>query len=410
VAYRAGTMPAGSAPPTVVVMSAFGAVGRAIRHHPYGPRTADLAVAAVACAAMVFTTPPDRMSVAAALTALASCGPLLGRRSRPFAVLAMTMIGAAIYSGLTVTHGFALAAPMVALYTAAEATGRRRALTIGWLTVLVFAGIHAVLRAGPAVDWQNLAVIALGGLAVVAGDAARSRRAYVAQVEERARRAEYDREQEARRRVTEERLRIARELHDVVGHQLALINVQAGVAAHVLVDRPDQARQALAHIRQASRAGLAELRDTIGLLREPGEPAAPTEPTVGLSGLDDLVASFARSGMRIERDVDGTACALPPIADLTAYRIVQESLTNVRKHADGAATRLRLSYGPTGLRILVENDDPGAPAATGATGGLGIAGMRERVAAVGGSLDAGPRPGGGFRVSAVLPLPGGRRS
>jgi signal transduction histidine kinase len=391
-------------------MSAFGVAGRAIRRHPYWPRAADLTVAAVACAAMLFTTPPDRMSLAAALTALASCGVLLWRRRRPFAVLAVTMIGAAIYSALTVTHGFALAAPMVALYTAAETTGRRRALTIGWLTVLVFAVMHAVLRAGPAVDWQNLAVIALGGLAVVAGDAARSRRAYIAQVEERARRAEHDREQEARRRVTEERLRIARELHDVVGHHLALINVQAGVAAHVLDDRPDQARQALAHIRQASRAGLAELRDTIGLLREPGEPKAPTEPTVGLSGLDELIASFARSGMRIERDIEGSACTLPPVVDLTAYRVVQESLTNVRKHADGSAARLRLSYVPSGLRILVEDDGPGGPCGTDGTGGHGIAGMRERVAAVGGSLEAGPRPGGGFRVSAVLPLPGaGRR-
>lgn len=397
-------------------MSAFGVVGRAIRRHPYGPRAADLTVAAVACAAMLFTTPPDRMSVAAALTALASCGVLLWRRRRPFAVLAVTMIGAAIYSALTVTHGFALAAPMVALYTAAETTGRRRALTIGWLTVLVFAVMHALLRAGPAVDWQNLAVIALGGLAVVAGDAARSRRAYIAQVEERARRAEHDREQEARRRVTEERLRIARELHDVVGHHLALINVQAGVAAHVLADRPDQARQALAHIRQASRAGLAELRDTIGLLREPGDPAAPTEPTVGLSGLDELIASFARSGLRIERDIEVSARTLPPVADLTAYRVVQESLTNVRKHAGGAAARLRLSYDPSGLRILVEDDGPcrtheiDATGASGASGGHGIAGMRERVAAVGGSLEAGPRPGGGFRVSAVLPLPGaGRR-
>jgi signal transduction histidine kinase len=402
-------------------MSAFGAVGRAIRRHPYGPRAADLTVAALACAAMLFTTPPDRMSGAAALTSLASCGALWWRRRRPFTVLAVTMVGAAIYSGLTVTHGFALAAPMVALYTAAETTGRRRALTIGWLTVLVFAVIHAVLRAGPAVDWQNLAVIALGGLAVVGGDAARSRRAYIAQVEERARRAEHDREQEARRRVTEERLRIARELHDVVGHHLALINVQAGVAAHVLADRPDQARQALAHIRQASRAGLGELRDTIGLLREPGDPAAPTEPTVGLSGLDELVASFARSGMRIRRDVEGPARTLPPIADLTAYRVVQESLTNVRKHAGGAAARLRLSYAPSGLRILVEDDGPGGPDGTGGAGrndgpgrndgagGHGIAGMRERVAAVGGSLEAGPRPGGGFRVSAVLPLPGGER-
>ena len=398
-------------------MSAFGAargaIRRAIRHHPYA---ADVAVVIAAYAAMLITTPPERLHTASALTGLATCGALLWRRRRPFAVLAATVTGAAAYAMLTETHGFALAAPMVALYTAAETTGRRKALTFGWLAVLIFAAIHAVMRPLPAFDWQNLALIALGGLAVAAGDAARSRRAYVAQIEERARRAEQDREQEARRRVIEERLRIARDLHDVVGHHLALINVQAGVAAHVLPDRPDQAVQALTHIRQASRAGLDELRDTIGLLREPGEPAAPIEPTVGLAGLDELVASFARSGLRVDRDVEGAVRTLPPIADLTAYRVVQESLTNVRKHADGAAARLRLSYDPARLRILVEDDGPGGgPDGNGHNsnghggGGHGIAGMRERVAAVGGSLEAGPRPGGGFRVSAVLPLPGGGR-
>src|SRR5262249_40664135 len=185
-------------------------------------------------------------------------------------------------------------------------------------------------------------------------------RAYLAEVEERARRAEHDREQQTRRRVTEERLRIARDLHDALGHHLALINVQAGVTAYVLDDQPTQVTQALANIRQASRCALEELRDTIGLLREPGEQAAPTEPTIGLAGLDDLVASFRGSGLRVEHDVRGTVRRLAPAADVTAYRVIQESLTNVCKHAAGTRARLCLEYQPTRLRITEDNERPAA--------------------------------------------------
>ena len=250
---------------------------------------------------------------------------------------------------------------------------------------------------------ENLALAALGGLAVAAGDASRNRRAYLAEVEERARRAESERDREASRRVTEERLRIARDLHDVVGHHLALINVQAGVAAHVLDDQPAQVRQSLTHIRQASRAALDELRDTIGLLRGPDEPAAPTEPTVGISALAQLVASFQRSGLRIHQEIRGVVRPLPPATDLTAYRVIQESLTNVCKHSGEPAARLRLTYTDDALQIVVEND--GDARSSGGTG-HGIVGMRERVAALGGRLEAGPRRGG-FRVAATLPAAGG---
>jgi signal transduction histidine kinase len=299
--------------------------------------------------------------------------------------------------------GLVLAAPLIALYTVAETTARRKALVGAGFVVLLVAGTHIIGRHGGWMGAENLALAALGGLAVAAGDASRNRRAYLAEVEERARRAEDERDREARRRVTEERLRIARDLHDVVGHHLALINVQAGVAAHVLDEQPAQVRQSLTYIRQASKGALEELRETIGLLRDPDEPPAPTEPTVGLSGLDALIASFDRSGLRVERDVSGPVRPLSAAADVTAYRVIQESLTNVCKHGAQPVARLRLHYHAEALHIVVDNEGrPGAPAAR--TAGHGIVGMRERVAALGGSLEAGARRGHGFRVTAVLPV------
>ena len=398
-------------------MSTFGHLRRAARHHPH---LADLAVAAVVYAATLVTTvtglPPsgDRLDAAAMVLGGVACGALVVRRRWPLPALLVSAGAAEMYLVHHHGHGgtLVLAAPLVALYTVAEAADRRRALAIGGLAVLALAVVHMLIRpfswAGP----DNLALAALSGLAVAAGDASRSRRAYLAEVEDRARRAERDRDQQTRRRVTEERLRIARDLHDALGHQLALINVQAGVTAYVLDNQPPEVHQALTTIRQASRSALDELRDTVGLLREPGEQTAPTEPTVGLAALDGLLASFRGSGLRVEHDVGGAVRRLAPAVDLTAYRVIQESLTNVCKHSGGAAARLVLEYRATRLCVTVDDDgDP--PPAPGDSGGHGIAGMRERVTALGGDLYAGPRPGGGFRVRATLPtdagLDGGRR-
>jgi signal transduction histidine kinase len=368
-------------------------------------------VAAVLLAVVLVTTAAGpgatwgRPDVAAVVVAAVACGALVLRHRFPFLVLVVSAAAAEVY--LAHFHGhegsLVLAAPLIALYTVADSGSRRRALIIGTLAVFALAGVHAIVKPSFWLGAENLALAALGALAVAAGDASRSRRAYTREVEERARRAEQGREQEARRRVTEERLRIARDLHDVLGHQLALINVQAAVADHVLDGQPAQTRQALGHIRRASKTALDELRDTIGLLREPGEPAAPTEPTLGLAALDELVASFRRSGLRIVLSVDGAVRALAPVPDLTAYRVVQESLTNVCKHAGGAAVRLRLAYGPSALRIVVDDDGPGA---VGGGTGHGLVGMRERVSSAGGTLSCGPGDEGGFRVVATLPLAG----
>jgi signal transduction histidine kinase len=260
---------------------------------------------------------------------------------------------------------------------------------------------------------QTLGLIAWFGLAAAAGEAVRSRKAYIAAVEERAERAERTREQEAARRVAEERMRIARDLHDAVAHHIALVNAQAGAALYVLDRRPDQARTALGHIQEASRYALDELRATVGLLRQSGDPAAPLEPAPGLDRLAELARGFEPTGLRVAVTLSGPQCALPTAVDVTAYRIVQEALTNVHKHADADAARVEVAYLPDRLTITVDDDGPARAAAASGSGpgageGFGLIGMRERAAVVGGRLDARPRAEGGYRVSAQLPLhPGG---
>ena len=374
----------------------------AVRGHPHA---ADAAVAAAAYAVTLLTTVgslrswPGQLGVPEILVAGVACASLVLRRRWPFAVLATATVGAIAYAGMSGAHGWILTAPLIAIYGAAEATGRRRALTTGWLVVLILALTHALARPMPWFGSENLALIALGGLAVAAGDAARSRRAYLAEVEERARSAERDREREAARRVSEERLRIARDLHDSMGHHLALINVHAGAAVSVLDDHPGQARRTLELIGRASRAALEELSGTVGVLRQPGDPVVPA----GLAALDDLIASFAGTGLDVRHAVEGSARPLTAAADVTAYRVVEEALTNVRKHAGHATVRIRLTYEPATLRIVVENDG-GVPSPPG--DGYGIAGMRERVTAAGGTVEVGPYDGG-FRVGVLLPLPDG---
>jgi len=243
-------------------------------------------------------------------------------------------------------------------------------------------------------------------MAAAAGDAVRSRRAFVHAIRERAQRAERTREEEARRRVAEERLRIARDLHDVVAHHIALVNVQAGGAAHVMDKRPDQAKEALAHVREASRSALNELRATVGLLRQSGDPEAPTEPAPGLARLDDLVDTFRNAGLPVEIARTDHDTTLPAAVDLAAYRVIQEALTNVQKHA-GAEAKAEVSVvrvGPN-VEVTVLDNGPGqdqGPDDDG--GGHGLLGMRERVTAIGGSCTAAPRYGGGFRVHAILPV------
>ncbi|WP_030441007.1 sensor histidine kinase [Actinoplanes subtropicus] len=382
-------------------------------------RMADVGTAVAVLVAAQLTTSAGhhlRDPIAVGLAALA-CAPLAGRRRWPYPALLVSTVAAEGY--LTwVHHGgggtLILAAPLIALYTVVETGTRRRSLWAAAAVVLLIGVLHTVVKSGRWLGPENLALAALGGLAVAAGEASRNRRAYEAEALLR-----------AQEKVTAERLRIARDLHDSVGHHLALINVQAGVAAHVLPADPahvlptgpvrrgsglstraeeagagnDAVRETLDQIRQSARDALDELRDAVGLLRRPDEPLAPVEPTLGLAGLDDLLATFERAGLRItcRREEDGH---LPPAADVVAYRVVQESLTNARKHAGQVDVRLVLRFRGPALSIVVENDGPPAPARPESHG---LTGMRERVSALGGTLTAEPRPLGGFRVSCRLP-------
>ncbi|MDD9381639.1 histidine kinase [Streptomyces sp. ZAF1911] len=339
-------------------------------------------------------------------------GALVLRRRRPRMVLAVT-IGLSL---LELTTGEPRApvamCTVIALYTVASRTDRPTTWKLGLLTMAGLTGV--AMLAGP-LPWyaqENLGIFAWTGMAAAAGDAVRSRRAFIDAIQERAERAERTREEEARRRVAEERLRIARDLHDVVAHHIALVNVQAGVAAHVMDKRPDQAKEALAHVRDASRSALNELRATVGLLRQSGDPEAPTEPAPGLAVLDDLVDTFRHAGLPVKVMVQlgpPASVPLPAAVDLAAYRVIQEALTNVRKHAGpGAGAEVSVVRVGGSVEVTVLDDGGGAPDPSPEPrdpgGGHGLLGMRERAVALGGSCFAGPRFGGGYRVHAILPV------
>jgi signal transduction histidine kinase len=326
-----------------------------------------------------------------------------GRRF-PLATVAVATIGSVVLIADGMAYPLTLPALFYLLYSVALAASQRRTLAVG-VTVKV-ALLTASLITHPGIT--GFVILLWAALAVTTGTAVRSHRGYVAEVEERARRAEQAKEDEANRRVAEERLRIARELHDAVGHHVALINVQAGALACLLDDEDlIPARESVTHIQRASEEALEELRLTVGLLREPGalEPAEPAEPVPGLDQLEELICSFAGAGLRVTREVTGQARPLPEAVELTAYRVIQESLTNTRKHADCDTAVVRLGYAPAALRLAVEDEGKAVTAAGQRTPeGHGIVGMRERVAALGGRLSAGPGPGGGYRVFAELPL------
>ncbi|GID32477.1 ATP-binding protein [Paractinoplanes brasiliensis] len=332
------------------------------------------------------------------LIAVVAFVAVLGRRSRPMLALAIATSATATGVVQDVRNPGLILALIVITYSIAAHTDRRRgwmcaaaASSVVYLTV-VLLNRDAWLRA------DVLGLFAWIFLAAAVGDAARTHRAYVREVEERARRAEQSREEEARRRVTEERMRIARELHDVVAHHIAVINVQAGAATHILERRPEQVAPALAHIREASNSVLTEIQSVVGVLRNADEPA-DTEPVPGLARLPELLGGLAAAGFTVEFRRFGDDAELPVVADLAAYRIVQEALTNAYKHGDGAA-RLTVRRTPETVEIEVVNTLPAGTPPTGS--GYGLLGMRERANAAGGALSAGP-VGDEFRVDAVLP-------
>lgn len=333
------------------------------------------------------------------------CAALHWRRSHPFGVLAVAVLCGFTFQVLGYRGNPVMMSPVVvSMYTVAACTDRRTTWTCAAATGAVLVGAAMIFAPGLWIGPEKAAMLAWTGLPAAVGDAVRSRRAYVSAVEERAERAERTREEEARQRVAAERVRIARELHDVVAHHIALINAQAGVAAHLVERRPEQMLAALEDIRDTSRSALDELRATVGLLRQSGDPATPRDPLPGLAQLPVLLASFERAGLTVRHSRRGRPGPLAPAVDLAAYRIVQEALTNVHKHAGAGHARLLLHYGPEQLTITVEDDGRAGPPDPHRGTGHGLIGMRERAAVVGGTLQAGTRSQGGFTVTARLPL------
>src|SRR5829696_2294908 len=336
--------------------------------------------------------------------------PLAARRRFPLAVLATTVTSGLAFVALGLPPDMLWVAIPVAVYSVA-AYGDRWVALAG--LAVAEAGL-AVVQLTPGRTGAGTWVGNMGFLAAawLLGHFVGVRRLYVLQLEERTAELQRAREELARRAVTEERLRLARELHDVVAHAMSVIAVQSGVGAHVASTQPKEAAKALAAIESTSRAALEELRRLLGVLRQEGEPQGDLAPVPGLADLEGLLAELANAGLAVKLRVNGTRPPVPAGVDLSAYRIVQEALTNVVKHAGPAHAQVTIGYGDQDVTVEVTDDGQGAVIAAGngrAGTGHGLIGMRERVQAFGGDLQTGPRPGGGFRVAARLPLAADRR-
>ena len=352
--------------------------------------------------------------VLAYVLSLGLCLPFAVHRRHPMAALAIVSGSLLVFSFFhyAAFPGLSL---WVLVFAIALHGSRRSALVALVVSLAVFSVALAAQPPGVATGAQWTSTLLATAVAWLLGENQRNRRARIASLEERAARLEREREERASQAVAEERLRIARELHDVVAHSMSVIAVQAGVGHHVIDSQPDQARAALAAIETTSRSALVEMRRLLGVLRPDGEPGSALAPAPGLSDVPDLVEQVRAGGVQAQVSVRGEPRELAPGMDLSAYRIVQEALTNVIKHG-GTLADVLLDYGADALVVQVsDRPAPGAarvvvPAADGdGSSGHGLIGMRERVAVFGGEFEAAPVPGGGFRVTARLPYEGAGR-
>jgi signal transduction histidine kinase len=343
----------------------------------------------------------------------AVCLPLPWRRRRPLVVL--TVISGAVAVSMALhSNAWLVQLATLAMYSMAAVTPRRRslaALTAGVL--VVFAGALTGASGSPSGTLGSGVLLLVGGWLV--GENTRQRRAYEQTLAERAAEREAERERRIRQAAMEERIHIARELHDSLAHAMSVITVRSGVARMLIESRPDEARTALGIIESTSRGIMQEMRLLLGVLRTPhaeadapGTPDAPAAPAPGLDHLDELLARIHQAGVQVELRAEGTPRALPDSIGRSAYRIIQEALTNVVRHAGATSARLRLSYHPEDLAIEVTDDGAGGtrpanPAVPPGTSAHGLVGMRERTHLFGGEFTAGPLPEGGFRVLARIP-------
>ncbi|MDT0215101.1 sensor histidine kinase [Rothia sp. ARF10] len=372
----------------VVVTAAVTAVATVLRddlEHPSGPRFA-IGLVGITAAVLV----------------------LLARRRFPFAAPAATWVvcpALSFLDGQLIVNGPGI---LVAGMGAAVLLGAhpQAALARAGL-VVVLAGSLTVVRNGPDSSTDDLvSVPALFAIGWIVGWALRERNARTRDAEERALRAEREREAAARVAVAEERGRIARELHDIVAHAVSVIVLQVGAVRHRLPETATAEREALRNVEEAGRTALAEMRRLLQAMREEGDEVALT-PHPGLGDLDRLISDVGAAGLDVRLEVVGEPGALPPGLDLSAYRILQESLTNSLRHSGAGTAEVTLDYGDDALRLEVR--DHGRPDPDGADGqGHGLVGIRERVKLFGGEMSAGPAPGGGFLVRARLPRPDDR--
>jgi signal transduction histidine kinase len=346
--------------------------------------------------------PPDAFAY---LLAVIIGAVLLARRRWPLAVLIVTAMTLLVYYSFRYPGVPATLPLAAALYTASAAGRFRWSLLVAAFFVSAGLFVRGFREQAPLLPLivDNTREIALLGATVLLGETVRSRRLRLAEAEDRLRRAETEREREAARRVAEERLRIARELHDVLAHTIAAISVQAGLALDVLDDSPTQARTALGAIRSASRAAMTELKATVGMLRTGDDGLAPRSPPLGLDQLDHLFAMVRDAGLRVDVAVTGEARPLPAAIDRAAYRIVQESLTNVVRHAGASCVSVAINYERAALALTITDNGRGAASGQPTPLGHGLVGMTERAVMLGGWLHAGPWRGGGFLVQAQLP-------
>ncbi|GHE70315.1 two-component sensor histidine kinase [Streptomyces longispororuber] len=345
------------------------------------------------------------------LLSTGACLSLLARHRRPRPVVACTGFCAAVSAALGYPVTVLLLLPVLVAMYALTVRAPRRTAHLFCAAVVAPVVLAALVSDRNHENWGDKTVVPAFWItaSVVQGSAVRARRAYLDAVRARAEHAERTREAEARHRVAEERVRIARELHDVVAHHMALAHAQAGTAAHLARGHPDQAERILGELTGTTSAALRELQATVGLLRHPDAPEDVREPAPGLARLPELVAAFASAGLEVVVTVDGEERPLPPGADLTAFRIVQEALTNVAKHAGAATARVRLAYTRDRLTLTVRDHGGAAPRPPAPGGGFGVIGMRERARSAGGHLHAGPHPEGGYAVTAELPFHRGPR-
>lgn len=371
-------------------------------HHRFA-RAIDLAVPPLVAAIIIAGGLLQGGSGVRPLTLALGVGAALSLYARYRAPLATLIASAMLVVALInidhVAGAVAVIAPAVALYAVALTRGRSYQLFAAGTAIAAVIAADLLLARGHLSPTQTAGHLALIAVPLLAAEALRTHRDYITLLLERVEIAEHTREQEAQQRATAERVRIARELHDVVAHTLTTINVQAAVAGHL--SEPTPARDALAMIEEASREALRELRGILGVLRD-GEESAPLAPAPGIATVADLIERAREHGIDVRLDSRGTPPPrLPESVGLAAFRIVQESLTNAARHAPQAPVRVNLHFDERELEVAIENEAPLVQAPASAPG-VGVAGMRERAQTIGGTLVAGPI-GGGFRVAATLP-------